>query len=92
MVHGLAVQSGGAMRAVEPAREWTTIDLWLPRAELDTRQRTLPGGEQQAGGVVPTQPRTILVVDDDPLVSMGTAAMLEDLGQIVVETTRVTKP
>ena len=29
--------------------------------------------------------RVILLVDDDPLVSMGTAAMLEDLGHRVVE-------
>ena len=31
------------------------------------------------------QPRTVLIVDDDALVSTGTAAMLEDMGHVVME-------
>jgi CheY-like chemotaxis protein len=33
----------------------------------------------------PFHARRVLVVDDDPLVSMGTAAILEDLGHMFVE-------
>ena len=33
MVHGLAAQSGGALRVTSQVGQGTTVELWLPRAE-----------------------------------------------------------
>ncbi|MFV3131086.1 response regulator [Niveispirillum sp. KHB5.9] len=84
MVHGLAAQSGGRLKLSSKPGKGTTIDLWLPRAEV-----ILPTGEVVAslGGVMEggtILPRSVLLVDDDTLVNIGTAAMLEDLGHNVV--------
>ncbi|HWE44767.1 MAG TPA: response regulator [Caulobacteraceae bacterium] len=82
MVQGLAAQSGGGLRIQSRPGQGTRVDVLLPRAEepaapaTDTRVATL---SVVAGRV------TILLVDDDALVSTGTAAMLEDLGHEVIE-------
>jgi signal transduction histidine kinase len=82
MVHGLAAQSGGAMRMTSQPGEGTTVELWLPvsgetiAAETSTLSGILGGA---------ARPCRVLVVDDDPLVTESTAAMLEDLGHSVVE-------
>ena len=81
MVHGLAQQSGGALRMRSIKGEGASVEIWLPiahdRAEPaaanDTPDRTLE---------VP--PLDILVVDDDELVLTNTVAMLEDLGHRVL--------
>jgi signal transduction histidine kinase/CheY-like chemotaxis protein len=84
MVHGLAAQSGGMVQLSSKPGNGTTIDLWLPQAERDAFARS-GAGERRA--VEPlAQPCTVLVVDDDALVCTGTAAMLEDLGHTVIET------
>ncbi|WP_426956474.1 PAS domain-containing protein [Muricoccus radiodurans] len=78
MVHGLAAQSGGALRLHSVPGEGTTAEIWLPRAPL--------GSEPAPGPVfVPparpaSRPLSVLVVDDDPLVLASTAALLADLG------------
>jgi CheY-like chemotaxis protein len=87
MVQGLAVQSGGAMAVESQVGRGTVISLWLPQAE---RMRVEVLAEERAsvqnGAGADTGPElTVLVVDDDLLVSAGTAAMLEDLGHKVVE-------
>jgi signal transduction histidine kinase len=82
MVHGLAAQSGGAMRMMSQPGEGTTVELWLPvssdvvTAEAATLTTMLGGA---------ARPCRILVVDDDPLVTESTSAMLEDLGHAVIE-------
>jgi signal transduction histidine kinase/ActR/RegA family two-component response regulator len=81
MVHGLVAQSGGAMRIASQVGQGTSIRLWLP---VD---RT---GEVQPSSVPEARTRTaisvnVLVVDDDPLISFSTAAMLDDLGHVVTE-------
>ncbi len=84
MVHGLAAQSGGALSLSSRKDEGTTVALWLPVAE-DSVPASTPL-ETTALEVSQVQsPLRVLVVDDDVLVSMGTAAMLEDLGHTVVE-------
>ncbi len=82
MVHGLAAQSGGAMRMKSRPGEGTTIELWLPvsREVVVAESSTLT---RQFGGT--TRLCRVLVVDDDPLVTASTAAMLEDLGHSVIE-------
>ena len=81
MVHGLAAQSGGALRIHSKVGAGTTAELWLPAAE----------GEAEAVGNadegLPAQPRraSILIVDDEDLVRSATAAMLREMGHSVVE-------
>jgi len=80
MVHGLAAQSGGALRIVSEPAAGTRIDLFLPRAE----QAPARAVEETRGNPVFIGRATVLLVDDDTLVSDGTAAMLEDLGHAVI--------
>jgi CheY-like chemotaxis protein len=82
MVHGLAVQSSGALRLSSQPEVGTRAELWLPAAAaLAETPEAAPSGspEKEAGRLA------VLVVDDDFLVAMGTVAMLEDLGHSVVE-------
>jgi signal transduction histidine kinase len=82
MVHGLAAQSGGSLRIESRLGEGTRIDLFLPKAERSRARRIRDSAQTTfdlAGRAV------ILLVDDDALVSDGTAAMLEDLGHEVIE-------
>ena len=81
MVHGVVTQSGGAMRIASVIGEGTSVRLWLPvdRSTV-TPPSTLPAARSQA-----LVSQHILVVDDDPLISSSTTAMLEDLGHEVIE-------
>jgi signal transduction histidine kinase len=82
MVHGLAGQSGGALKLSSRVGEGTRVDLWIPvAAEAASPQVAAP----EPGEAVSTPPCTVMVVDDDSLVSAGTTAMLEDLGHTVLE-------
>jgi PAS domain S-box-containing protein len=100
MVHGLAAQSGGALQIFSTVGEGTTVELWLPQAEAveaveavgaaeaaDDHDRAFQLMQQRLDGNAGAKDRllTILVVDDDALVSAGTVAMLEDLGHSVIE-------
>jgi CheY-like chemotaxis protein len=82
MVQGLAEQSGGRLRIRSTPGEGTSVELWIPTiGRVEERLATVeapPPAPQLA-------PQTILVVDDDVLVSTGTTAMLEDLGHRVIE-------
>ncbi|MGL5838283.1 MAG: ATP-binding protein [Sphingorhabdus sp.] len=80
MVHGLCAQLDGALQISSSPGMGTTIELWLRQAE--DMEAAMP----HITHIAPTSPRPdsrgleILVVDDDPLVAMGTIAMLEDIG------------
>jgi PAS domain S-box-containing protein len=82
MVHGMIQQSGGSFVLKSSKGEGTTAELWLPvAADADDFQeradaKLLNGKEG---------PLVILAVDDDALVLLNTAAMLEDLGHTVLE-------
>ncbi len=80
MVHGLAAQSGGAMRIASRVGEGTTVKIWLPVARASSAVQ-----EPTAEAMQPAVGCRVMVVDDDPLISSSTAAMLEDLGHLVVE-------
>jgi PAS domain S-box-containing protein len=84
MVHGLTAQSGGALHISSQLGKGTVVTLWLPQARRDdvvrvAERQTAPSAETRR------QNLTILVVDDDALVSMNTADMLVDLGHCVSE-------
>ena len=80
MVHGLAVQLGGALALKSKPGAGTTAELWLPVS-------TAPVEHIQPVAPVSVEARasTILVVDDDALINMNTVDMVEDLGHTVIE-------
>ncbi|MDB5590109.1 MAG: multi-sensor hybrid histidine kinase [Enterovirga sp.] len=86
MVQGLAAQSGGAMTVVSEPGRGTKVVLWLPQAEPEQAGAAEPdSGQASRDAASVSHQLTVLVVDDDLLVSAGTAAMLEDLGHRVIE-------
>ncbi|WP_240540067.1 hybrid sensor histidine kinase/response regulator [Salinarimonas soli] len=80
MVHGFAVQSGGATRITSSLGSGTSVDVWLPRSSTPALPEAVETREERSH-----RARTILLVDDDPLVMASTSAMLEDIGHTVLE-------
>lgn len=83
MVHGMARQIGGSFELESKAGEGVSAILWLPVAEAQPAAPPVVPPEDDA----PESMRrlTILAVDDDALVLMNTAALLEDLGHHAIE-------
>jgi PAS domain S-box-containing protein len=79
MVHGLAVQLGGVLQMTSAVGKGTSATLVLPVAtaapEVESAAPSAPKARRSA---------VILFVDDDPLIAMSTAEMLEDLGHHVI--------
>lgn len=80
MVHGLAAQLSGALRIQSAPGEGTAIELWLPVS--DEIAAIHEDAEQHA---VSQGAGTALVVDDEELVRLSTAEMLEGLGYETIE-------
>jgi CheY-like chemotaxis protein/anti-sigma regulatory factor (Ser/Thr protein kinase) len=83
MVHGLAELSGGQLVLRSQEGQGTTAELWLPQAK-----KTGGAIENEAPVKAPAKEHrrlVVLVVDDDPLVLLNTAAMLDDVGHQVFE-------
>ncbi len=80
MVHGLALQLGGALTLDSRRGVGTTVELWLraaPSATAVPRRVEIADDELRVG--------TALLVDDEELVRASTADMLADIGYSVVE-------
>jgi PAS domain S-box-containing protein len=81
MVHGLASQLGGALTIHSRQGVGTNVELWLPQS----------GESIEAAAEVPVAQAsqaslgTVLLVDDEDLIRLTTAAMLSELGYAVVE-------
>jgi signal transduction histidine kinase len=82
MIHGLAQQLKGALRLYSEPGKGTRAELWLPVAtsepvavELDRAPDEKPGRHRA----------TVLFVDDDFLIRLSTASLLEDLGHTVIK-------
>jgi signal transduction histidine kinase len=87
MVHGLMLQSGGAMHIASRPNEGTSVSLWLPVARDPVLvEQTLHPPDRFVGSA-----RRVLLVDDDPLVLSATVDMLRELGRETIETTTATK-
>lgn len=84
MVHGMAEQSGGRLVVRSRSGEGTTAEIWLPMAG-SAAEEAAPLQPQSTDAASDARPLRILAVDDDALVLMNTAALLEDLGHGVVE-------
>jgi signal transduction histidine kinase len=82
MVHGLAEQSGGRLVLHSRPGHGSRVELWLPRAAAVRAAQPVTVAFDPA--LRPAQPLVVLAVDDDSLVLMNTAAMLEDLGHTVL--------
>jgi CheY-like chemotaxis protein len=84
MIHGLAVQLNGALRRSSTPGQGTRADLFLPVTpqHIEASEPVMPADAQDQE---PTSRALILLVDDDVLIAMSTAAMLEDLGHEVIE-------
>jgi len=80
MVHGLSAQLGGGLTIASEPGQGTTISLWLPLGfgPLVTEDSPTATSAKHARG-------RALLVDDEELVRMSTADMLNDLGYEVVE-------
>lgn len=79
MVHGLAVQLGGALQLSSAVGKGTTAVLVLPVATaVPAVESPAPAAQKVKRSAV------ILLVDDDPLIAMSTMEMLEDLGHRVI--------
>ncbi|HEY0628887.1 MAG TPA: response regulator [Sphingomicrobium sp.] len=82
MVHGLAGQLGGGFSLSSEIGRGTRADLYLPVAE-EAASNTF--GRSEAPAPVSCRPLSIMLVDDEPLVRIGTAEMIRDLGHQVRE-------
>ncbi len=82
MVHGFARQLGGVLQLESTPGAGTRAHIWLPVSVAAT-----PGtaADTEAISPDPSRCRRILVVDDDAIILMNTAALLEDLGHQVIE-------
>jgi CheY-like chemotaxis protein len=80
---GFAKQSGGGMRIESRLGEGTSVKVYLPRAMEFEREESssdaIVATQRQAKGAI------ILLVDDDNAVREVTAAMLRELGYVVLE-------
>jgi CheY-like chemotaxis protein len=83
MVHGLAAQSGGALLLASAPGEGTRAEIWIPAAG----ETAPPTRDMETPHVSNNRSATILLVDDEDLVRMGTAELLKDLGHVIIEAT-----
>jgi signal transduction histidine kinase len=84
MIEGLAVQLNGALRLDSKPGRGTTAELLLPAAAHAVE----PASATAQAAPTAAEPMTILLVEDDALIAMSTAGLLEDLGHRVVEASR----
>ncbi|MRT28936.1 MULTISPECIES: response regulator [Herbaspirillum] len=84
MVYGFAGQSGGAVRIYSELGQGATLCIYLPRHLGEAGEDDLPQSDENMVATAPGS-KTILVVDDEPLVRMVTVEVLSDLGYHVLE-------
>jgi signal transduction histidine kinase len=88
MVHGLILQSGGALQIASRPNEGTVVSLWLPVATDLAAKEPAPSSAHVSQE---TSSCRVLLVDDDPLILTTTAEMLRDLGHEPIEMSSANK-
>jgi PAS domain S-box-containing protein len=81
MVHGLAAQSGGRFEIESEVGRGTVAKIYLPAIDLSVE----PIRSVRREVAVPRPRLRILLVDDEELVRVSTAEMLESLGHEVLQ-------
>jgi PAS domain S-box-containing protein len=77
----LAVQAGGTLQLTSAPRRGTEAEIWLPCTEEAAVQPPSP-----RAGIPPlAASATVLLVDDEPLVRVGTTDVLTDIGYSVIQ-------
>ncbi|MCB9671080.1 MAG: response regulator [Alphaproteobacteria bacterium] len=85
-VLGIVRRYGGTMEVESVLDQGTTFRLFMPyAASVDDEEDFATENTSTARGWTPDQAGTVLVVDDDPVVRMVTARMLQRLGFEVLE-------
>ncbi|WP_062018337.1 PAS domain-containing sensor histidine kinase [Aureimonas sp. AU4] len=82
MIYGFARQSGGQVRIASPPGEGATVQIYLPAhdtPEVRDVHETPPTMIEADGN------KTVLVVDDEPIVRMLIVDAVEDLGYTPIE-------
>jgi PAS domain S-box-containing protein len=82
MVHSMAEQSGGRLVLKSKRGEGTTATLWFPALSA-AASSAYPETCHDNSPLALSKPLAVLVVEDDALVVLNTAAMLEDQGHRV---------
>jgi PAS domain S-box-containing protein len=82
MVYGFLNQSGGGVRLTTRENQGTTIDLFLPAADVADVAELAP---DMASAGRANGDKTVLVVEDEALVRMLIVDVLEELGYRVLE-------
>ncbi len=86
MVQGMAAQSGGRFLLSSKMGVGTTAEIWLPVAEPEAPDANAAADlDPDAGRRSTVRNLRVLAVDDDALVLLNTAGMLEDLGHKVFQ-------
>src|SRR5262249_15003532 len=78
MVHGMMEQTNGRFVLQSELGEGTVAELWIPMAKEMQAESAVASAAKDADEAV--RPLVVLAVDDDGLVLMNTAMMLEELG------------
>ncbi|WP_188052372.1 PAS domain S-box protein [Aureimonas fodinaquatilis] len=82
MIYGFARQSGGQVRITSEVGEGATVCIYIPRHHSEEAMEK----DADPSPVLTGEPgRTVLVVDDEPLVRMLVVDVVEELGHIVIE-------
>lgn len=79
MIYGFARQSGGQVRIYSELDKGTMVCLYLPRY-LSEAEGTVMEASEEPPADVSGDGKTVLVVDDEPLIRMIIVDVLEDLG------------
>ena len=88
MVYGFVEQSGGSVQITSNPGEGTNVRMYLPRASDEFVAKAATHVERPAPQPAdPTSAKQgrVLIVEDDPMVRMAVAQMLQDLGCRTIE-------